>query len=182
MKILVKLTEVKLAKHPVRVVRLVVLPADTLGGATWRCSAHLSSTWSRLPRLPIPSSRLIQRQEGESNKSEPCCARRSSRIRQSPNHTIGSTIVPSMQTRIDRFTTLDLISITIAHAPLRGVGPMGPDIMIIGVQSATLTTRDPTQEGESPSEESTGVEPTAMAMIWIVRVAEIGRASCRERV
>ena len=62
------------------------------------------------------------------------------------------------------------MKIAAAHAPLRGVGPMGPDIMMIGVQSATLTTQDLTQEGESPSEESTGVEPTAMAAIWTVRV------------
>ena len=73
-----------------------------------------------------------------------------------------------MQTRIDRFTALVLISIAVAHAPLRGVGPMGPDIMMIGVRSATLTTRDPTQEGESPNEESIGVEPTAMVAIWTV--------------
>ena len=75
-----------------------------------------------------------------------------------------------MQTRIDRFTTLDLISIAVAHAPLRGVGPTGPGIMMIGIQSATLTTQDPTQGAESLSEELTGVEPTAMVAIWTVRV------------
>ncbi len=97
-------TSTRLAKRPARAVHLAVLPVGTLGGATWSCSAHLSSTWPRLPRLPIPSSRLIQRQEGESSKSELCCARRSSRTRRSPSHTIGSTTVPPMQTRIGRFT------------------------------------------------------------------------------
>ncbi|KAI5020919.1 hypothetical protein ZWY2020_054329 [Hordeum vulgare] len=72
MKIPVKLAgaSARSAKHPVHAVHLAVLPVGTLGGATWSCSAHLSSTWLRLPRLPIPSSRLIQRQEGESSRSE----------------------------------------------------------------------------------------------------------------
>ena len=62
------------------------------------------------------------------------------------------------------------MKIAAVHAPLRGVGPTGPDIMMIGVQSATLTTQDPTQEYISPSEESTEVEPTAMVAISTVRV------------
>ena len=62
------------------------------------------------------------------------------------------------------------MKITAAHAPLRGVGPIGPDIMMIGIQSVTLMTQDQTQDDVSPSEELTEVEPTAMAAIWTVRV------------
>ena len=102
----------KSVKHPVHAVHLVVPPVSTPGGATWSCSAHLSSTWLQLPRSPIPSNRLIQRQEGESSRSVLCCTRRNSRIRQSPSRTIGPTIVPSMQTHIGRFTAPVPISTT----------------------------------------------------------------------
>ncbi len=112
----------------------------------------------------------------------PCCIRRSSKIRRSPSRTTGSTTVLFTRTHIGRFSAPTLISdaegaavpgipkIVAVHAPLRGVGLTGPDIMMIGVQSVALMIQGLTLEGISPRGGSTGAEPTAMVTIWTVRV------------